>query len=230
MKITKSQLKQIINEELDATINEIGFFKRLGNELTGKTKEASKIASKIWRWMKENDLRGKFGPLGTSGTGTRSGKGWESQNDVFDWAQENFEAADALSSGVGENGFVRKGFEDDPRIKAARDFHDIPRDAELAAFKKRQDAETKETAIWKRDQYMKKLAADREAEAAAKKKEEEEMESFRINQAGEKEQREYDERSYQAALRQRERNIARYGPQPYMPRRRVRENKKVTKK
>ena len=230
MKITKSQLKQIINEELDATINEIGFFKRLGNELTGKTKKTSKIASKIWRWMKENDLRGKFGPLGTSGTGTRSGKGWESQNDVFDWAQENFEAADALSSGVGENGFVRKGFEDDPRIKAARDFHDIPRDAELAAFKKRQDAETKETAIWKRDQYMKKLAADREAEAAAKKKEEEEMESFRINQAGEKEQREYDERSYQAALRQRERNIARYGPQPYMPRRRVRENKKVTKK
>ena len=230
MKITKNQLKQIIKEELDATINEIGFLKRLGNELTGKTKKTSKIASKIWRWMKENDLRGKFGPLGTSGTGTRSGKGWESQNDVFDWAQENFEAADALSSGVGENGFVRKGFEDDPRIKAARDFHDIPRDAELAAFKKRQDAETKETAIWKRDQYMKKLAADREAEAAAKKKEEEEMESFRINQAGEKEQREYDERSYQAALRQRERNIARYGPQPYMPRRRVRENKKVTKK
>lgn len=232
MKITKNQLKQIIKEELDATINEIGFLKRLGNELTGKTKKTSKIASKIWRWMKENDLRGKFGPMGITHqqVTTKGVKGWESQNDVFDWAQENFEAADALSRGVGENGFVRKGFEDDPRIKAARDFHDIPRDAEMAAFKKRQDAETKETAIWKRDQYAKKHAADREAEAAAKKKEEEEMESFRINQAGEKEQRDYDERSYQARLRQKELMNARYGPQDYVVRRRVRENKKVTKK
>jgi len=230
MKITKTQLRNLIKEELETTIAEVGFFKRLGNELTGKTKKTSKIASKIFGWMRDNDLVGRFGPKGDVGLGTRSGKGWESQNDVFDWAQENFEAADALSSGVGKYGFVRKGFEDDPRIKAARDFHDIPRDAAIAASQKRQDAETKERAIWKRDRALKQRAADREAAAAAEKKEEEEMESFRINQAGEKEQREYDERSYQAALRQRERNIARYGPQDYIPRRRVRENKKVTKK
>tara|TARA_R110000851_G_scaffold250432_1_gene402929 strand:+ start:51 stop:722 length:672 start_codon:yes stop_codon:yes gene_type:complete len=152
MKITKSQLKQIINEELDATINEIGFFKRLGNELTGKTKEASKIASKIWRWMKENDLRGKFGPMGSvhQQVAKKGVKGWKSHSDIFDWVLEsdaNFETAIAMpmafavgmgsGPGVQVHGVAKKGFENDPVIKAVLQFH---QDEQAAVDKDAQDA------------------------------------------------------------------------------------------
>ena len=229
MKVTKTQLRKIITEELETVMGEAGFFKRLGAELSGQRKKTSAVASNISQWMRENDLMGKFGPLGTSGTGTRSGKGWESHNDVFDWASENVPEAKALEMAVGEYGHIRRGFEDDPRVKAARDFHDIPRDAAYAASKKRQDADDLETALWKQDQSFKKHAADRESAAAAKKQKEEEMESFLRNQAADKEQSERDERSYQSDLRQYERDTARYGPQS-KPVRRVRENKKVTKK
>ena len=229
MKITKNQLKHIINEELDTVMSEAGFFKRLGAELSGQRKKTSATASAISAWMRKNDLMGKFGPLGTSGTGTRSGKGWESHNDVFDWASDNVPEAEALEMAIGEYGHIRRGFEDDPRVKAARDFHDIPRDAAYAAQDKRQAAEDAEERRMATNRFNMKAREEREAAAAAKKKEEEEMESFRINQAGRKAEIERDERNYQSALRQYERDTARYGPQS-KPVRRVRENKKVTKK
>ena len=44
MKITKNQLKHIINEELDTVMSEAGFFKRLGAELSGQRKKTSATA------------------------------------------------------------------------------------------------------------------------------------------------------------------------------------------
>jgi len=229
MKITKNQLKHIIKEELEAVIGEAGFFKRLGAELTGQRKKTSKVASAISQWMRENDLVGKFGPLGTSGTGTRSGKGWENQNDVFEWASDNVEEAKALAMAIGEHGHVKKGFENDPRVKAAREFHDVPRDAELARSKERQDAYDAEMKQMATNRFNRKAREEREATAAAKKKEEEEMKSFKINQAGREAQKARDERDYQERLRQKQRDSARYGPQDYDVVRKVRENRKITK-
>ena len=208
---------------------EEGFFKKLGAELSGQRKKTSANASAISAWMRENDLMGKFGPLGTSGTGTRSGKGWESQNDIFDWASDNVEEAEALKQAVGEHGFVKRGFEDDPRVKAAREVHDIPRDAELAKSKERSDAYDAEMARMATNRFNMKADEERAATAAAKKKEEEEMKSFKINQAGREAQKARDERDYQERLRQKQRDSARYGTQDYDVVRKVRENMKITK-
>ena len=221
-------INETYGEELDATIDEIGMFGRLKNQLTGQTSETSSLASKIWSWVKENDLIGEFGETGQSSAGLKGS--WNSQQEVFDWAQDNFEKAKALSSTI-LVGAPAKGFEDVPVVRDAAHLDSLEpyksekeraSDAKYTA-KAQQD---KESDLAMRNSKVEKSIADK---AAAKKQEEEEMESFRTNQAGREAQKARDERDYQERLRQKQRDSARYGTQDYDVVRKVRENMKITK-
>ena len=223
-------INETYGEELDATIDEIGMFGRLKNQLTGQTSETSSLASKIWSWVKENDLIGEFGETGQSSAGLKGS--WNSQQEVFDWAQDNFEKAKALSSTI-LVGAPAKGFEDVPVVRDAAHLDSLEpyksekeraSDAKYTA-KAQQD---KESDLAMRNSKVEKSIADK---AAAKKQEEEEMESFRTNQAGRKAQIARDERDRAETKRQKERNAVRYGPQGEDAERQglFRENMKITK-
>ena len=212
MKITKNQLKQIINEELDTVMSEVGMFGRLKNRLTGQTAEAGKLSAKIWRWVKENDLIGKFGGNGES-TGADS---WKSQNDVNDWAQDNFEKAKALYSATLGAG-APKGFED---VRVVRDAAHLDSLEPSKSEKERgQDArakakaqQDKEADLAVRNRKVEKSIADK---AAAKKKKAADEKSAEINAAGRlSDQERYKQRMARDA-RQKERNAVRYGPQDF---------------
>ena len=214
MKITKNQLKNIINEELDTVMSEVGMFGRLKNRLTGQTAEAGKLSAKIWRWVKENDLIGKFGETGQSSAGLKGS--WNGQNDVNDWAQANFEEAKALYSTILTGG-PAKGFEDVPVVRDAAHLDSLePSKSEKErgqdARAKAKAQQDKEADLAVRNSKVEKSIADK---AAAKKKKAADEKSAEINAAGRAAELERYKQRMARDARQKERNAVRYGPQDF---------------